>query len=69
MNFDDVKEEYSIELLKDLPSEQYDSIIIAVGHSEFIKMGPDKIASFGKSPCVIYDVKSLFGIDRSDGRL
>ena len=69
VNFDDVRKEFGLELLKDLPSEQYDSTIIAVGHSEFIKMGPDRIARFGKSPCVIYDVKSLLGINKSDSRL
>jgi len=47
----------------------YDGIIVAVGHSEFIDLGIEKIKRFAKKLSVIFDVKSIFPIDSSDIRL
>ena len=47
----------------------YDVIILAVAHNHFKKMSKNKIASFGKTKNVIYDIKYLLKPDQVDGRL
>jgi len=50
-------------------TDQYDGIVVAVGHQLFSEIGSGQIASFGKKGCVIFDLKSLFSADFSDLRL
>jgi len=47
----------------------YDSIIIAVGHDEFKKMGIKKIQNFGKQRKIIFDLKYTFSAKETDMRL
>ena len=49
--------------------DMYDSIIIAVGHDEFKKMGIKKIRNFGKQKKIIFDLKYTFGAEETDMRL
>jgi UDP-N-acetyl-D-galactosamine dehydrogenase len=44
-------------------------VILAVGHREFVAMGPEKIRAFGRPGAVLFDVKGLFPKSHSDGRL
>ena len=54
-------------LLKELDYKtNYDGILLAVGHEEFIQIGPDKIKSMLHSNGVIYDLKSVFKKDESN---
>ncbi|WP_452227697.1 nucleotide sugar dehydrogenase [Lacinutrix sp. MEBiC02404] len=65
---EEVKHEYGFDLLcsKIEISANYDAIILAVSHNEFIKLDLQKL----KSPIgVIFDVKSLLPKDMVDGRL
>lgn len=48
---------------------QYDAIIVAVGHREFVNLGADAIRAFGKPGAVVYDIKGLFAKAESDLRL
>lgn len=60
--------EYSIEPI--VPeAETYDGIILAVAHSEFRKMGADKIRSLGKANHILYDLKYCLSAEESDLRL
>jgi len=52
-----------------LKKGNYDGIIIAVSHKEFIELGIDKIRSYGKLGCVIFDVKYCFKEKETDIRL
>ncbi|MEX2130680.1 MAG: nucleotide sugar dehydrogenase [Pseudohongiellaceae bacterium] len=47
----------------------YDAIVIAVAHREFVSMGIELIRKLGKSNCIVYDVKSTFPSNHTDGRL
>ncbi len=69
VDHNEAKNEYGISLLKDINSNYYDGIIIAVSHSHFKKMGIKKIRSFGKEKHVIYDLKYLFSSHQVDMRL
>ena len=69
VNAEEAKKEYGINLLKNVPINYYDGIIIAVSHKIFKKMGIQKIRSFGKSKNAVYDLKHLFPIEAIDKRL
>ncbi|MFD2823309.1 nucleotide sugar dehydrogenase [Lacinutrix iliipiscaria] len=65
---EEVKHEYGFDLLssKTEISDNYDAIILAVSHEEFIKLDLQKLKS---KTGVIFDVKSLFPKDQVDARL
>lgn len=65
----EAKREYSITPISQPLSKQYDGIIIAVAHEQFIKMGIEKIRALGKDSHVIYDLKYLFTKEDTDIRL
>ena len=62
----EVKHEYNIDILKELNTQNYDAVIVAVAHNEFLKID---FKSYQASNAVIFDTKAC--IDRSlvDGRL
>lgn len=61
--------EYNITPISQPVSNQYDSIILAVAHEQFIKMGIEKIRALGKDNHVLYDLKYLFTKEDTDIRL
>ena len=50
-------------------TRQYDAMIVAVAHDEFLELGASNIRKLGKAPSVLFDVKSVFEIEESDLRL
>lgn len=60
----EVKDEYGIELLKEIDLKIYNSVILAVGHDEFRKLNIKK-----EENQVIFDVKSFFDKSIVDERL
>ncbi len=65
---EEVKHEYKLDLktsMSELKSD-YDAIILAVSHNEFLEISLDNLKS---DNCVIFDVKSLLPHDIVDGRL
>jgi UDP-N-acetyl-D-galactosamine dehydrogenase len=65
---EEVKEEYGFDLLCDKKeiSSNYDAVVLAVSHNEFIKID---IAKLKSSIGVVFDVKSLLPKEMVDGRL
>ncbi len=47
----------------------YDAVIVAVGHREFVEAGISGVRALGREGAVLFDVKSVFAKDESDGRL
>lgn len=66
---DEVKLEYNIDLINSPEKDAYDGIVIAVDHSEFKKMGVNKIRALGKENHVLFDVKHVLQPSDSDIRL
>ena len=66
---DSAREEYGVSLLKQPAPDQYDAIVLAVKHDQFVEMGADAIRQLGKAQHVLYDLKYLFGKDQTDLRL
>lgn len=64
---DKVKSIYGISLRKEIPSEKFDAIVLAVAHDEFKKI---TVSSLKKNPdSVVYDVKGIWKREDVDGRL
>lgn len=62
-------QEYDLELLKALELKVYDSVVLAVPHSEYIDMGAQRIRDLCQKDGIFYDLKSVFGEHESDLRL
>ena len=66
----DVRDEYGLNVLDDEPVRgQYDAIVLAVAHKQFVMLEPSKLHEYGKSEHVFYDIKSVLPADQVDGRL
>ena len=48
---------------------EYDAIILAVAHDKIREMGVNRIRSFGKKTCLLYDLKYIFSAKETDLRL
>ncbi|WP_286735550.1 MULTISPECIES: nucleotide sugar dehydrogenase [Sphingobacterium] len=67
VNVDDVKSHFNLELLSSLPeSADYDSVILAVGHREFLHLDLNNLK---KNPSVVFDIKGLLDRKLVDARL
>ena len=61
-----VFQEYGVTVTNEKPNEQYDAVILAVAHKEFLDMD---VKAFAKEGGVIYDVKGILPREIIDGRL
>jgi UDP-N-acetyl-D-galactosamine dehydrogenase len=61
--------EYDLKPVKSVRKGTYDAIVMAVGHTEFRKMGLKNIRALGKREHVLYDIKYVFKAHEVDGRL
>ena len=66
---DEANKEYGIRPIEKMEANQYDAIVLAVSHSEFMGMGADAIHKLGKENHVLYDIKYILKTDEVDGRL
>ena len=66
VNIKDVEDEYGITLIKKLPDTNYEIIILAVAHDEFIKLD---YPSMKKERGILYDIKSVVDRQFVDARL
>jgi UDP-N-acetyl-D-galactosamine dehydrogenase len=70
INVADAEREYGLQCLTDLPAPgQYDAIVLAVGHQQFVAMGAHGIRALGKPGSVLFDVKGILPMGMADGRL
>jgi UDP-N-acetyl-D-galactosamine dehydrogenase len=69
VNKEDVSHEYNIQLINKPIEGKYDAIILAVAHDEFKLLSSNDIKAYGRGNHVLYDVKYMFKINETDGRL
>ena len=62
-------EEYGLTMIDRPADGHYDAIVLAVGHDDFKESGAEGVRRFGRPGSVLFDVKSLFPLEVSDGRL
>ncbi len=64
---DKVSSKYGISIKKEIPTDKYDAIVLAVSHEEFRDVD---ISNLKKVPnSVVYDVKGFWNREKVDGRL
>ena len=61
-----VKKEYGIDVVREIPADKFDAVILAVAHREF--QGVDVRSLVGEGG-VVYDVKGVLDRDQVDARL
>ena len=66
---DEVQAEYGIALTDAPQPGQYDAIVLAVAHREFVALGADGVRAFGKPGAVLFDVRHVLPRDAADERL
>lgn len=60
---------YNVSMVTNPDKGKYDTIILAVAHDQFVKLSADEIKQYGKDNHVLYDIKHILPVDKSDGRL
>jgi UDP-N-acetyl-D-galactosamine dehydrogenase len=65
----EAKREYGVELCAAPQAGSYDAILIAVAHEAFREQGIEAVRALGKPGAVVFDVKYLFPMEQTDGRL
>lgn len=66
---DEAHREYGVDVVTTLDEGQYDGVIIAVAHNQFVEMGAERLRALGKADHVLYDLKYVLPQDASDLRL
>lgn len=66
---EEAKHEYGLSLVENVQDNNYDAIILAVGHNQFKDLGAEKIRAYGKQEHVLYDLKYLLDKSNVDMRL
>lgn len=61
--------EYGIAPISELSSGEYDAVILAVAHKQFVEMGAEQIRTLAKPEHVLYDLKYILPAHASDLRL
>lgn len=64
----DCERELGVPSMTNKPTEPYDGIVVAVAHREFRALGIDGVDALRKPVSVVYDIKSIFPKERTDGR-
>lgn len=65
-NKEEVKHEYNMNVVNELPNEKFDAVVLAVSHKEFKELD---FKSLQKTDGVLYDVKAFLDSSIVDGRL
>jgi UDP-N-acetyl-D-glucosamine/UDP-N-acetyl-D-galactosamine dehydrogenase len=65
-DFDEVKKEYGVEIVKSLPDHKFSAVVLAVAHKEYETLDFEEIK---EKVSVVYDVKAIMDKADVDGRL
>ena len=63
-----IRDRYGIDTIA-TPQGNYDAVILAVAHREFVDAGAVALRKLGKPSAVLIDIKGTLGIDESDLRI
>jgi UDP-N-acetyl-D-galactosamine dehydrogenase len=65
----EAEHEFGIRLIQEPERGRYDALVLAVAHSQFVRMTAEEIRALGKPGAAVYDVKSVWPRDAVDDRL
>ena len=63
---EEVMHEYGVAIAQNLPAKQYDAIVVAVAHNQFLTMDINKLKN---NQAVVFDIKACLDRTLVDGRL
>jgi UDP-N-acetyl-D-galactosamine dehydrogenase len=66
---EEAQQEYGITIIEELQKGVYDSIVLAVAHTQFVNMGPLEIHALGKTQHIVYDLKYILPTEAVELRL
>jgi UDP-N-acetyl-D-galactosamine dehydrogenase len=66
---DEAFREFGLRPISSIKPNEYDALVLAVAHEQFLALNDHETRSFCKENCVIYDVKSVLDNGLVDGRL
>jgi len=66
---DEARQLYDLQLLHELPEQQYDAIILAVPHRQYAEWRGEQLQRLRKPESMVFDVKRLWPRDWVDDRL
>ena len=66
---DKLRKAHGVSAVETPKAGDYDSVIVAVGHQQFVAMGSAAVRALGKKDAVLFDIKGIFGKEGSDLRL
>lgn len=69
INSQEAFHEYGIAPVSELSPGEYDTVILAVAHKQFVEMGEEQIRTLAKPSHVLYDLKYILPAHASDLRL
>ena len=69
VNMQEAEHLYGVTMIKELPVNHYDAVILAVAHREFNDFTADDFKKISRQLSVIYDVKHVLPADMVDGSL
>lgn len=69
INSQEAFHEYGIAPVSELSPGEYDAVILAVAHKQFVEMGAEQIRTLAKPDHVLYDLKYILPAHASDLRL
>jgi len=65
----DARSEYGIDLIEQPQAGDYDGIVLAVAHNQFVELGAQEIRQFGKPEHVLFDIKHALPAGQVTARL
>ena len=65
----EAKDNFGVNMLARLDKNEYDAVILAVPHKEFLELGSQYIKSLCSNKCIFFDLKGAFPIEQSHFRL
>lgn len=66
---DEAREAFGLAPTAQAEAGVYDAVILAVAHKEFVSQGAKKLRAYGKPDAILYDLKAVFPIEETEGRL
>jgi UDP-N-acetyl-D-glucosamine/UDP-N-acetyl-D-galactosamine dehydrogenase len=65
----EVRQQYGLTLHASPPRDDYDAVVVAVGHDRFREVGASASRALCREGALLFDLKSLYGLNEADLRL
>ena len=65
----EAQREYNISITSVDNLKTYDALIVCVSHRQFVELSHDQLKALGNDPFIIFDVKNIYPLEWTDGRL